>query len=199
MTPDSQPDRSRSAGRMVRLVRVGGATKAELLSRLAAALVQLNSAAQQLFADSRFETSAIPRVINTIEIAVAELGLSRGGTWSQVLEHASGLGLSVCPLELGPHLRLQYTDQAEGFLGHPPSENRAPPGSVTVASAPLADDDDTPKGFYLRRINGVLWLRGYRSWPGHIWSSEDLFVFSRTPDRRDPAAELAVAADAVPR
>jgi len=47
-----------------------------------------------------------------------------------------------------------------------------------VASAPLAQDDETPKGFYLRRIEGVLWLRGYRSWPGHIWSPQDMFVFS---------------------
>jgi hypothetical protein len=84
----------------------------------------------------------------------------------------------LCPLELGPHLRLQFTDQPEGSLGQPVSQNCAPPGSLTVASAPLAQDDETPKGFYLRRIEGVLWLRGYRSWPGHIWSPQDMFVFS---------------------
>jgi hypothetical protein len=34
-------------------------------------------------------------------------------------------------------------------------------------------------GFYLRRIQGVLWLRGYRSALEHIWSADDRFVFRR--------------------
>jgi hypothetical protein len=48
-----------------------------------------------------------------------------------------------------------------------------------VASSPLDDADETPRGFYLRRVEGVPWLRGYRSGPGHVWSPEDLFVFAR--------------------
>ena len=54
------------------------------------------------------------------------------------------------------------------------------PERVTVASAPLCDDEEVPKGFYLRRIEGVLWLRGYQSWSGHVWSGEDTFVFVRS-------------------
>ena len=99
------------------------------------------------------------------------------GRWLPTTSYQSAPVL-LCPLELGPHLRLQFTDQPEGSLGQPVSQNCAPPGSLTVASAPLAQDDETPKGFYLRRIEGVLWLRGYRSWPGHIWSPQDMFVFS---------------------
>ena len=44
---------------------------------------------------------------------------------------------------------------------------------------PLDDTDETPKGFYLRRIDGVPWLRGYWSWPGHLWSPEDRRLFAR--------------------
>ena len=87
-------------------------------------------------------------------------------------------GLAVCPLELGPHLRLALLDQEEGALGRAQTEHRAPPGSLTVVSHPLSDDDETPKGFYLRRIEGELWLRGYRSWAGHIWQPEDVLVFA---------------------
>jgi hypothetical protein len=123
-------------------------------------------------------------MLETIECSVAELGLPRGGSFSQVLEQAIAEGLSVCPLELGPHLRLQFTDQAEGLVGYPPSRHRAPPGSVTVASAALADDEETPRGFYLRRMEGVLWLRGYRCGADHVWSPDDRFVFSRTPTPR---------------
>ena len=95
------------------------------------------------------------------------------------MQRSAELGLSLCPLELAPHLRLQYLDQPEGYSGHPPSQHRAPPGSITVASAQLSEDDDLPKGFYLRRIEGVLWLRGYRCGAEHIWSPEDHFVFCR--------------------
>jgi hypothetical protein len=48
-----------------------------------------------------------------------------------------------------------------------------------VASRPLDESEETPKGFYLRRNDGVLWLRGYWSHAGHLWSPEDLLVFSR--------------------
>jgi len=170
--------------RVVRVVHAGGVTKSELLARLADAQIQLNQAAHELFADVRFTTSATAYVLETIESSVAELGLPCGGTLAQVVEQASAAGLSVCPLELGPHLRLQLTDQAEGSVGFPPSRHRAPPGSITVASAALADDERTPRGFYVRRIEGVLWLRGYRSGADHVWSPEDIFLFSRTPTPR---------------
>ncbi|MBV9110502.1 MAG: helicase, partial [Gemmatimonadetes bacterium] len=95
--------------RAVHLVRVGGATKAELLTRLAAAQVQLNQLAKDLFADPRFTTATTVSVIEAVEISVSELGLPSGGTTSQLFERATFAGLSLCPLELGPHLRLQFT------------------------------------------------------------------------------------------
>ena len=162
-----------------RLIRIGGTNKPELLSQLQLAGVRLNEAAQALFADDRFTTSAVSSLIEIAELSVASLSFHNGATIAQIVEQAAAIGLSLCPLELGPHFRLQYTDQPEGFLGQPPSQHRAPPGSVTVASAPLGEDEDTPKGFYLRTIEGTLWLRGYRSWAGHVWSPEDIFVFSR--------------------
>jgi len=161
------------------MIRVGGASKSELLFQLQLAGVRLNEAAQALFADERFTTVAVSSLIEIAELSVASLGFRKGATFAQIVEQAAAIRLSLCPLELGPHFRLQYPDQPEGFLGQPPSQHRAPPGSVTVASEPLADDEETPKGFYLRRIDGALWLRGYRSWSEHIWSPEDVFVFSR--------------------
>ena len=41
----------------------------------------------------------------------------------------------------------------------------------------LSDDDEVPKGFYLRRIEGVLWLRGYRAGAEHVWSPDDRLLF----------------------
>jgi hypothetical protein len=159
-------------------VRVGGTDKQALIQDLHEHNIQLNQAAKTLFQDHRFTTRAQPKLIEIVFLSVKELGFV-GATYQQLITRAFELGLVECPLELGPHLRLQLLEQPEGSAGFTATQHRAPPGSITIASSPLDDSDETPKGFYLRRIDGVLWLRGYCSWPGHLWSPEDVFVFSR--------------------
>ncbi len=152
--------------------------KAELLQRLAAVQVQINPAGQQLFADERFGTSAQPRQILVQQISVADLGLPDGGVMAEILAAAAARGLGLCPLELAPHLRLQMLDQAEGARGFAPTRHRSPPGAIRVVSEPLCADDEVPKGFYLRRIEGVLWLRGYWSSADHVRRPDEQLVFA---------------------
>jgi hypothetical protein len=155
--------------------------KAALLVALCECGVELNQAAQLLFEDPRFTPLTECEDVDVACASVATLGFEEGATYDQLMARARESGLAECPLELGPHLRLQFLHQPEGPPGHPVTRKlgRAAPGSITVASRPLDDRDETPKGFYLRRIDGVLWLRGYWSWAGHICSPEDVFVFSR--------------------
>jgi hypothetical protein len=162
-----------------RSVRIGGLTKQALLAELQARGVQLNEMARIIFAYQDFATADVPAVIETMELSVGDLGHTEGATIAEVFDSAAKRALSLCPLELAPHLRLQFMEQPEGYRGHPSSEHRAPPGSLTIASQPLATDDGDLMGFYLRRISGVLWLRGYRSPAEHVWSAEDRFVFCR--------------------
>ncbi len=168
--------------RLPNAVRVGGVGKAELLRALRERGVQLNQAAETLFEDRRFTVLDREQVIEIAAVSVAELGFGEGATHAQIRARALESGLAECPLELGPHLRLQFPDQLEGSAGFPPTRHRAPPGAITVASPSLDDRDETPRGFYLRRINGVLWLRGYWSSSAHICGAEDVFVFSRGAD-----------------
>lgn len=162
-----------------RTLHIGGLSKPALLARLHAANVRLNPLAESLFADARFVTAPTPSLVDTMQLTVADLGLPDGGTFAELVAQATARSLALCPLELAPHLRLAWDDQPEGSAGQPPSQHCAPPGAVTVASAALDDDDTLPKGFYLRRIDGVLWLRGYCSWDGHVWRGRDVFVFLR--------------------
>ena len=159
------------------MVRLGGLSKGELLARLDAADGRLNEAAHALFADARFVTSGVSSAVAAIQVSVGALGFPVGATFSDLVGRARSQGLRLCPLELGPHLRLQFTDQAEGAAGNDVTRGCAPPGSLTVASEPVSNDDETPKGFYLRRIESKLWLRGYRSWPGHKWGPQDVIMF----------------------
>jgi hypothetical protein len=112
-------------------------------------------------------------------LSVAELGFSEGATYPQITARALEAGLTECPLELGPHLRVQFPDQLEAPTATPSTVRRAPPGSIIVASPPLDDEVFTPRGFYLRRLGGALWLRGYWSSIDHVWAAPDVFVFSR--------------------
>ena len=162
-----------------REVAIGRVSKSHLLTQLAAAGVELNAAAQALFASELFTVLETTRSVSTVELSVGQLGFLEGATQPQLFEQALSLGLRLAPIELGPHLRLQCLDQSEGFWGHQVTEHRAPPGSIQIASAPLSEDDQFPKGFYLRRIKGVLWLRGYWSDLLHIYQPLDRFVFCR--------------------
>ena len=164
---------------VARTVQIGGLTKAELLERLAQNGVAINEAGSVLFASDQFITSDVPTYLRTVELSVRNLGFPEGTTTSDVYTSAIRLGLRLCPMELGPHLRLQFLDQPEGFLGQPVWQHRAPPGSIIIASEILSEEDEFPKGFYLRRIEGTLWLRGYWSGHEHICDPEDHFVFSQ--------------------
>jgi hypothetical protein len=163
-----------------KVVQIGGRTTADLLVALRNRAVALNESAERLFASPLFTTLPERLSITIVELAVEDLGFPQGATISEIVDRAVANGLGYCPLELGLHLRLQYLDQPEGFVGQPVRAHQAPVGSITIVSEPLDADDDFPKGFYLRRIEGVLWLRGYQSGADHIWSPDDRLVFRQT-------------------
>lgn len=160
-----------------RLVRCGAVSKHDLLDRLARAGVELNDYARILFGHDGFIPSDEAFTASIVETSPAGLGLITGMTLPRIVDAATARGLRPCPLELGPHLRLQYQDQAESPVVPSAGPRRAPPGSLTVVSAPLVDDDDFPRGFYLRRIDGTPWLRGYRCALEFEWQPDDRLVF----------------------
>ena len=166
----------------MRRVEYGGLNATQLRQALQDAGVQLNPSAETLLAHSGFVTTPNRAAINIKHVTVADLGFSDGATPPAIFARAQAQNLLLCPVELGAHYRLQYTDQPEGSVGFAPTQHRAPPGSVTIASEPISEDDSVPKGLYLRRIEGVLWLRGYNSSNEHVWNPEDVFAF-RVPDQ----------------
>ena len=164
----------------IRTVEIGGLTKSQLIQKLHQHSIMINEYGKQLLADDRFTTSHTKYSLQTVELTVAGLGFRDGATTVQIIKKATELGLELCPLELGPHLRLQYLDQPEGDAGGSLQRHQAPSGSITIASKVLTEDDDFPKGFYLRRINNELWLRGYRADHLHVWNPFDHFIFVRS-------------------
>jgi hypothetical protein len=162
---------------IIRKVEVGGLTKTQLINKLHENHILINSYGERLLADDKFTPSDKCYMLQTVELTVRDLGFRDGGTINQIFAMANDVGLNLCPVELGPYLRLQYVDQREGNSGTEFQKNQAPSGSITIASKILCEDDNFPKGFYIRKINGDLWLRGYIADDTHVWNPEDRFIF----------------------
>lgn len=158
-------------------VRCGAVPKPELLELLVNAGVQLNDYARALFDSELFVTSPDEFAVDVVQTSPDELGLAVRATLPAILEAAAARGLRPCPVELGPHLRLQYLGQPASEGARIESTHRAPLGALTVVSIPLLDDDDFPKGFYLRSIDGNPWLRGYCCSMAYEWERSDRLLF----------------------
>ncbi|WP_427051623.1 helicase [Paenibacillus sp. TC-CSREp1] len=163
----------------IRIVEVGGLTQTQLQHKLQQCSIQINEYGKTLLTSEKFIMSHTKKRLQTVELAVKHLGFRDGAATLQLFQTAVDLGLQLCPMELGPYLGIQYLDQFEVNIATSAKENQAPPGSVTIASKPLTEDDYFPKGFYLRRINDELWLRGYVADDLHVWNPDDRFIFCR--------------------
>jgi hypothetical protein len=161
-----------------RTVRVGGLTRPDLQSALAAAGVRLNASAETLLEDPLFEgaEAETAATIEIVERTVGQLGLTIGATLPRILASAREQGLLLCPPFTGPYLRLAVPDQPTA-PDSVMSNGRPPSGAVHVASERLRAEYDYPRGFYLRVVDGTPWLRGFRCSDVAPWSSDDRFAF----------------------
>ena len=155
------------SGVVVRTIKYGGLRKIDLLERLSNENVNLNEYAKVLFSSDLYETSKNEQSARIIELSIEDLGFSDGAIFANIIEKIKMLNLKLCSLDIGPYLRLDYKDQKEE-VEH--GRNKAPKGSITIFSQPVFEqNEDFPKGFYIRKMDGKLWLRGYVSPMDYIW------------------------------
>ncbi|GAA4518713.1 hypothetical protein GCM10023160_01330 [Brachybacterium paraconglomeratum] len=153
---------------------LGGLSRAELRERLAAAGVQLNVHAETLLDHPCFDERA-PETVMVTQRRVADLGLPEEGTLPEVIAASLRQGLALCPATTGPYLRLAMASQSQApdsLL----SAGRIPTGALHVVSEPLSADHEFPKGFYLRVVEGVSWLRGFRCDDDYVWPPESVIA-----------------------
>lgn len=158
-------------------IEYGGISKDNLLNRLRKSGIMLNEFAEIIFSSEFFKTSKEKRSCSIIETTIKDIDFPNGATMTEIKERTNEIGLFECPLELGPYLRLKYIDQKEVKEDTNNRKNLNPAGSLTIFSKPLIEDDNFPKGFYLRKIDEKLWLRGYRCSMDYLWMPSDRLVF----------------------
>ena len=97
-----------------KIIRIGGTAKAELQKRLKKEKFYLSDYAPDIMGKDAFKTLSEKEDVSLVRLSVAELGFKNPATYDEIVSRAKDLGLDLCPAEVGPHLRLNETDQPLG-------------------------------------------------------------------------------------
>jgi hypothetical protein len=103
--------------------------------------------------------------IDLVVLSVGDLGFKRATRYDAICARAKELGFQLCPDEVGPALRLDYSDQPNGEWLRVAMESLA--GSVGVLGL-----------FGVDRDGGGRWLHSGYGFPVDAWGPDDRFVFS---------------------
>lgn len=104
--------------------------------------------------------------LDLVALTVAELGFPEGAKLEDIYKAAKNQGLDLCPDEVGPQLRLQYSNQPNGEW-------------LVIAMEPIKDSFGD---LYLFRVScrrGDRWLRANYGRPDLFWGVDDRLVFVR--------------------
>ncbi len=109
-------------------------------------------------------------------LSLEELGLEGGASLDELFRYIKGTQFSPCPPDTGFFLRLAWTDQPQSQNSVLTGTHGSPDRAVTVLSEMLERDDAFPKGLYLRKVDGKLWLRGYVCDSAYRFPGDALFA-----------------------
>ena len=142
-------------------IEIGGKTKEQLQAGLKEKNIWTSSYADDLFNSKDFETSSEPEHADLVRLTVEDLGFPRGATTDEIYAKAGELGLELCPAEVGPQLRLQYTGTEWMYIG----------------MKQIAGRGGRPLVFRLRGGGGELGLDADNARADYEWYSDRRFVF----------------------
>ncbi len=132
----------------------------QILHRLEEHGIQINHYAEQYISHPRFSAGQ-PGEMTAAVTSLEELGLENGASLDELFRYIRKTPFSPCPPDTGFFLRLAWTDQPQSGNSILTGTHRSPDQAVTVLSEIIEQDDAFPKGLYLRKVDGNLWLRGY--------------------------------------
>lgn len=104
--------------------------------------------------------------IELVLVSVADLGFKKATRRDAIYDRAKELGLGLVPAEVGPQLRLDYSDQ-------PMDE------WLLMGMEPIAGSDGYPLVFHVVCDADGQWLGAYYGRPGFEWLPAYRWVFAR--------------------
>jgi hypothetical protein len=119
-----------------------------------------------LMCQSAFSFAKKPEDAELVRVTVRELGFDKGTSLREILARGTELGLKICEPEIGPGLRLNYSDQ--------PSDE-----VLWIAMNPMSGSGGHPEVFYVYRGVDARWLNTRWLDLDSLWYPEIEFVFRK--------------------
>lgn len=130
------------------------------------AVMKIGDWANDILGKPAFTATESVTEVELVVASVVELGFKDGATRKDIYVRAQELGLDLCPPEVGPQLRLQYTDQPKGEW-------------LVIAMEPIAVSDGDLSLFVVGHDDDARWLKAYYGYPDYFWGGDGRFVFLR--------------------
>lgn len=140
---------------------IGSQTGPELEKELEAKNFYVSDWAKDLLRSKDFVVSKTKEAVELVRLTVKDLGFPNGATTQEIYDKAEKLGLELCPAEVGPHLRLQYSGKEW----------------ILIAMKQITARDGHPRVFRLSPRGGRLRLDTSYAGPSVRWNAYHRFVF----------------------
>ncbi|HRH25081.1 MAG TPA: hypothetical protein PLQ20_01955 [Candidatus Paceibacterota bacterium] len=114
---------------------------------------------------SKCDFSKTKQEINLFKATVGELGFESPTTYQEVCDKLTDLGYKICSAEVGPSLRTEYKEQAEGDI-------------ALICMNAVICYHNAPFIFCLGLKEGKNILGDYRAWPDDELHPEREIIFS---------------------
>ena len=154
-------------------------TADQILRKLEERCILINHYAEAFISHPHF-SSGQPEEMTVTIASLKELGLEKGATLDALFQHIQETPFKPCPPDTGFFLRLAWPDQPQSQNSVLTGTHNSPDQAVTVLSEMLETDDAFPKGLYLRKVDGNLWLRGYVCDSAYCFPGDALFALKKT-------------------
>lgn len=136
-----------------------------ILTEIRAKGMQIGNNAIDIINKPAFTISSSAVRISLVVKSVAELGFPGRADFEQVCAAASTMGLSKCPAEVGPLLRLNYPEQPNGEW-------------LIIAMDSIVDSQGEPRMFLIGHNDRGQWLVADHSYAPHTYGNTKKFVFA---------------------
>ncbi len=145
-------------------ITIGGKSKEALIAEMESKGFKIGDWARDMMGKKAFTTSPESIELALVRVTVAELGFRKGATTKSIWQRAGKFGLTLCPAEVGPHLRLADADQPQDDW-------------YWVGMEPITDSDGCPNVFGVGRGGFGRWLGSDDAGPSDRWNPGHRLVF----------------------
>lgn len=126
--------------------------------------MRLRDEGSDILEKPEFTAATEPCEVDLVVMSVKDLGFKGDARYDQICAKAKELGLDLCPAEVGPQLRLQYSDQKRGER-------------LIIAMETIRGSHGDLGVFSVGHGGSGRWLGAYVGNPDSVWYPNDQFVF----------------------